>query len=69
MGDISGDGAIEMVLGLTDRIVRSYRWVDNMDSSQANSFSDEGEFKISGNFFYATQFWCLTCIFKVNLFV
>lgn len=28
LGDIDNDGYIELVLGLTDRVVRSYRWVD-----------------------------------------
>lgn len=23
---MDGDGAVEMILGLTDRVVRSYRW-------------------------------------------
>lgn len=26
LADIDGDGLVEMVLGLTDRVVRSYRW-------------------------------------------
>lgn len=26
LADIDGDGSVEMVLGLTDRVVRSYRW-------------------------------------------
>lgn len=26
MADVDGDGLIELVLGLTDRVVRSYRW-------------------------------------------
>ncbi|XP_023015849.2 KICSTOR complex protein ITFG2 [Leptinotarsa decemlineata] len=29
LGDVDGDGMIEMILGLTDRVVRSYRWVAN----------------------------------------
>ncbi|XP_044269224.1 KICSTOR complex protein ITFG2-like [Tribolium madens] len=28
LGDIDNDGMIEMILGLTDRVVRSYRWVN-----------------------------------------
>ncbi|KAG8287756.1 integrin alpha FG-GAP repeat-containing protein 2 [Homalodisca vitripennis] len=27
--DVDGDGTVEMVVGLTDRVVRSYRWVQN----------------------------------------
>lgn len=26
LGDIDSDGLIELVIGLTDRVVRSYRW-------------------------------------------
>lgn len=36
MGDIDGDGMIEMVLGLTDRVVRSYRWISNPQRSKFN---------------------------------
>lgn len=36
MGDIDGDGLIEMVLGLTDRVVRSYRWIN---TPGVNSYS------------------------------
>ncbi|KAJ9600117.1 hypothetical protein L9F63_009593 [Diploptera punctata] len=32
LGDIDGDGCTELVMGLTDRVVRSYRWVP--DSNQ-----------------------------------
>lgn len=35
MGDIDGDGCTELVMGLTDRVVRSYRWV--ADSNQPGS--------------------------------
>lgn len=31
LGDIDGDGCTEMVMGLTDRVVRSYRWVADSD--------------------------------------
>ncbi|XP_065213929.1 KICSTOR complex protein ITFG2-like [Planococcus citri] len=29
IGDIDDDGCLELVLGLTDRVVRSYRWMQN----------------------------------------
>ena len=28
LSDIDGDGYMEMVIGLTDRVVRSYSWLD-----------------------------------------
>lgn len=33
LGDVDGDGMVEMVLGLTDRVVRSYRWISNSNKS------------------------------------
>lgn len=27
LADIDGDGNVELVIGLTDRVIRSYRWV------------------------------------------
>ncbi|GLV45811.1 hypothetical protein CBL_02831 [Carabus blaptoides fortunei] len=36
LGDVDGDGVIELVLGLTDRVVRSYRWVDSQQSDSTN---------------------------------
>ncbi|XP_069677567.1 KICSTOR complex protein ITFG2-like isoform X1 [Periplaneta americana] len=35
LGDIDGDGCTELVMGLTDRVVRSYRWVP--DSNEPGS--------------------------------
>lgn len=29
LADIDGDGLVELVLGLTDRVVRSYRWYNS----------------------------------------
>lgn len=31
IADVDKDGANEMILGLTDRVVRSYRWSSNAD--------------------------------------
>lgn len=31
IADVDRDGANEMIIGLTDRIVRSYRWSSNAD--------------------------------------
>lgn len=36
LGDIDGDGMIEMVLALTDRVVRSYRWISSPQRSKLN---------------------------------
>ncbi|XP_017774191.1 PREDICTED: integrin-alpha FG-GAP repeat-containing protein 2-like [Nicrophorus vespilloides] len=35
LDDIDGDGCIEMVLGLTDRVIRSYRWFDPFHPNKA----------------------------------
>lgn len=31
VADVDKDGANEMIIGLTDRVVRSYRWCSNAD--------------------------------------
>lgn len=31
IADVDRDGANEMILGLTDRVVRSYRWSSNLE--------------------------------------
>lgn len=41
LADVDGDGLIEMVLGLTDRVVRSYRW--------QRSETSQGRYKIRSN--------------------
>jgi hypothetical protein len=45
LGDIDDDGMIEMILGLTDRVVRSYRWINEPTKSsiEANISYDAGE--------------------------
>ncbi|XP_060520130.1 KICSTOR complex protein ITFG2-like [Cylas formicarius] len=47
LGDVDGDGEVEMVIGLTDRVVRSYRWVSNapIDGDQCQlSHKPSGKF-------------------------
>ncbi|XP_072162053.1 KICSTOR complex protein ITFG2-like isoform X3 [Bemisia tabaci] len=34
LGDVDNDGNVELVVGLTDRVVRSYRWVQNAASGK-----------------------------------
>lgn len=50
LADVNGDGSIEMVLGLTDRVVRSYRWIPNVGtrnkSFSSTSSSEEKENKV-----------------------
>ncbi|KAK4873271.1 hypothetical protein RN001_015300 [Aquatica leii] len=33
LADVDGDGCLELVIGLTDRIVRSYRWINATETS------------------------------------
>lgn len=52
LGDVDGDGSIELVLGLTDRVVRSYRWVNSpqfVSSPDVDLHKDiKNAFNISG---------------------
>lgn len=42
LSDIDADGYVELVVGLTDRVVRSYRWVEmGLGSSDDSASSDE----------------------------
>lgn len=56
LGDVDGDGMVEMVLGLTDRVVRSYRWINNTNKSTIDvtidaNLSSEHFDKLLGKFF------------------
>lgn len=42
LADVDGDGRIEMVVGLTDRVVRSYRFLKHTDKS-AVDLTEEGD--------------------------
>ncbi|XP_044750149.1 KICSTOR complex protein ITFG2 isoform X1 [Coccinella septempunctata] len=50
LADVDGDGALEMVLGLTDRVVRSYKWIPNVGirnkSFSSSSSSEDKEIKV-----------------------
>ncbi|RZC32335.1 integrin-alpha FG-GAP repeat-containing protein 2-like, partial [Asbolus verrucosus] len=39
LGDIDNDGMIEMILGLTDRVVRSYRWFN--ETNKTSNITEE----------------------------
>ncbi|XP_044729460.1 KICSTOR complex protein ITFG2-like [Chrysoperla carnea] len=47
LGDIDGDGLIEMVIALTDRVVRSYRWYE---SDQLSSSAEPKQSSVNENF-------------------
>ncbi|KAG5894209.1 hypothetical protein JTB14_038379 [Gonioctena quinquepunctata] len=47
LGDVDGDGMIEMILGLTDRVVRSYRWVANPNRPVINISDPNSSFEPS----------------------
>lgn len=55
LGDVDGDGMVEMVLGLTDRVVRSYRWITSshkftVDITTDANLSFEHSDKLLGEF-------------------
>lgn len=71
LGDLDGDGNIEMVLGLTDRVVRSYKWIGNPDKS-AVDITDSGlQFdpsdKLLGKFVAINKWECANQIGSITI--
>ncbi|KAJ8922182.1 hypothetical protein NQ315_004117 [Exocentrus adspersus] len=70
LGDVDGDGMIEMVLGLTDRVVRSYRWINNSNKSTADIAMDADlsfEYKALGKFTALNKWECANQIGSITL--
>ncbi|CAH0547712.1 unnamed protein product [Brassicogethes aeneus] len=70
LGDIDGDGAVEMVLGLTDRVVRSYKWMGNTHKpanlTEAN-LPIEPTDKLLGKFVAMNKWECANQIGSITL--
>ncbi|XP_072398636.1 KICSTOR complex protein ITFG2-like [Diabrotica undecimpunctata] len=71
IGDIDGDGNFEMVLGLTDRVVRSYKWMSNpnrsmLDISDVSSQFDPSD-KVLGKFVALNKWECANQIGSITL--
>ncbi|KAJ8952025.1 hypothetical protein NQ318_023466 [Aromia moschata] len=71
LGDVDGDGMIEMVLGLTDRVVRSYRWIGNAHKHSLSISDSELEFdssdKLLGKFVALNKWECANQIGSITL--
>lgn len=69
LGDIDGDGQMEMVLGLTDRVVRSYKWMPKTNDSSfriSESLSDCAD-QIRGRFVAVNKWECANQIGSITL--
>ncbi|KAI4472029.1 integrin alpha repeat domain-containing [Holotrichia oblita] len=66
LGDIDGDGLIEMVVGLTDRVVRSYRWCDN-DTIESSTSEDRDENTSLGKLVALNKWECAQQIGSISL--
>ncbi|XP_066154024.1 KICSTOR complex protein ITFG2-like [Euwallacea fornicatus] len=68
LGDVDGDGQIEMVLGLTDRVVRSYRFVKNPLATDMCELSQSSpEEKLSGKLVALNKWECANQIGSITL--
>lgn len=69
MGDVDGDGYNEMVLGLTDRVVRSYKWIPNTKLANLNdsTFPSELIDKLLGKFVAINKWECANQIGSITL--
>ncbi|XP_050302209.1 KICSTOR complex protein ITFG2-like isoform X2 [Anthonomus grandis grandis] len=68
LDDVDGDGQIEMVLGLTDRVLRSYRFLKNIEKT-ANEFVGEKhqpEDKFLGKFVALNKWECANQIGSIT---
>ncbi|KAJ8982298.1 hypothetical protein NQ317_001158 [Molorchus minor] len=71
LGDVDGDGLNEMVLGLTDRVVRSYRWINSLDKPnlKATEFGmiNESSHDLQGKFVALNKWECANQIGSITL--
>ncbi|KAK9720116.1 Integrin-alpha FG-GAP repeat-containing protein 2 [Popillia japonica] len=66
LGDIDGDGLVEMVVGLTDRVVRSYRWCDS-DTIESSIGEERDENTSLGKLVALNKWECAQQIGSISL--
>ncbi|KAH1011289.1 hypothetical protein HUJ04_000695 [Dendroctonus ponderosae] len=69
LADVDGDGQIEMVVGLTDRVVRSYRFMKHADNSAVDLVEegDGSEEKLLGTLVALNKWECANQIGSLTL--
>lgn len=69
LGDVDGDGLNEMVLGLTDRVVRSYRFIKDPEKTAIDFLEERAspEDKLLGKFIALNKWECANQIGSITL--
>ena len=60
IGDINGDGSTELVISLTDRVVRTYKWLAASSTSSESASASQGRLVSINKWEFASQIGTVT---------